>query len=69
LKRWKAGTGCREKEQLLKHTLVSAPKRPIVFNASGKVDELVVSTRQQAIAAHLDIYRVFAARCGILHTR
>jgi len=43
--------------------------RPIVFKASGKVDNLVASTKEQAKALALDLDRVLNAHAGIAHTR
>ena len=42
---------------------------PIIFKASGKVDDLVATTLKQAKAAHLHLDRVLEAHSGIAHTR
>jgi glutamine---fructose-6-phosphate transaminase (isomerizing) len=56
-------------QQLLgKHRRDFVP-RPVLFKASGKVDELVASTREQAEHAGLDLDRVLTAHSGIAHTR
>lgn len=42
---------------------------PVVFKASGKVDDLVARALDQANAARLDLDRVLEAHSGIAHTR
>ena len=43
--------------------------KPSIFKTTGKVDELITSTRKQAEADGLDLHRVLAAHSGIAHTR
>lgn len=57
-----------EQRLLGKHKRDLVP-RPILFKASGKVDALVASTREQAEHTGLDLDRVLTAHSGIAHTR
>ena len=59
-----------ENEQMLlgKHRHAAAVT-PIIFKASGKVDDLVVTALKQAKTAHLDLDRVLKAHSGVAHTR
>lgn len=57
------------KEKNVKDCSFALVRKPAIFKSSGKVDDLVERTREQANSACLELDRVLTAHSGIAHTR